>query len=388
MVTLCRYETGTRVPGVPLPHRHVRNLARLQATASTSRVLNLMTVWAAHRSEPGWSERPLFANSHLNRALIIKHRLRRDELDLFRRRRQVATKVVIPIDPTDLRSGGRYVFVDQSNFTQVVRDVFGASMPQRDIETLRLIDSLPSLDPFLLREQLSRHGRAPDRVYFELTEADRKRMFAFAQAEIAPLVAMSMGADERTADRAAILVGKILSNADGEVMEPLRLTLRLAPEEYAEGVFCWKGFLYYKWSLAAVMSEIGPVAAEIAAARPAGAASDESRAELTQCRETLTRRISRTLSEAALTLKVYDDAYAHLTENGRPTAFREFLLDAPLLFTRLGEQVAALRHIVSFWRYRISGGPINIDEMLDIFSDFETSLAGRDADRHPNAHAA
>jgi len=347
-----------------------------------------MTVWAAHRSEPGWSERPLFANSHLNRALIIKHRLRRDELDLFRRRRQVATKVVIPIDPTDLRSGGRYVFVDQSNFTQVVRDVFGASMPQRDIETLRLIDSLPSLDPFLLREQLSRHGRAPDRVYFELTEADRKRMFAFAQAEIAPLVAMSMGADERTADRAAILVGKILSNADGEVMEPLRLTLRLAPEEYAEGVFCWKGFLYYKWSLAAVMSEIGPVAAEIAAARPAGAASDESRAELTQCRETLTRRISRTLSEAALTLKVYDDAYAHLTENGRPTAFREFLLDAPLLFTRLGEQVAALRHIVSFWRYRISGGPINIDEMLDIFSDFETSLAGRDADRHPNAHAA
>ncbi|HRH19949.1 MAG TPA: hypothetical protein PLE81_04840 [Brevundimonas sp.] len=357
---------------------HVRNLARLQASASTSRVLNLMMVWRNFRELPGWSERPLFANPHLNRSLIIKHRLRRDELDLFRRRRQVATKVVIPIDPSDLKLGGRYVFVDQSDFSRVIRDVFGTSMPESDLETLRLIDQLPSLDPFLLREQLARGGRTPDPAYFDLTEADRRRMFAFAQAEIAPLVAASMGRDEQTAQRAAVLVGKILSNADGDEMEPLRLTLRLAPEDYAEGVFCWKGFLYYKWSLASVMAEIGPVAAEIARARPFGPTTLEERAELTQIRENLVGWIKLTLGDAAETLKVYDTAYGHLTGNGRPTAFREFLLDAPLLFVRLGEQVAALRHIVSFWRYRVSGGPITVDEMLDIFSDFEVSLARND----------
>lgn len=378
-------EIGDRIS---VSQSHVRNLARLQATASTSRVLNLMTVWRTSRDVPGWSEQPLFSNPHLNRALIIKHRLRRDEADLFLRRRRVATKVVIPIDPMDLKLGGRYAFVDQSNFARFVRDVFGTSMPERDVETLRLIDRLPSLDPFLLREQLARNGRTPDAVYFDLTEADRQRMFAFAQAEIAPLVAASMGRDEQTSKRAAVLVGKILSNADGDEMEPLRLTLRLAPEDYAEGVFCWKGFLYYKWSLASVMSDIGPVAAGIAQIRPSGRVSLEERAELTQSRENLVTWIKRTLGDAAETLKIYDDAYSNLTGNGRPTAFREFLLDAPLLFTRLGEQVAALRHIVSFWHYRISGGPIGADELLDIFADFEASLARRDDVPRERARAA
>lgn len=361
-----------------MPNSHIRNLARLQATASTSRVLNLMAVWRAHRTEPGWAEQPLFENPHLNRGLIIKHRLRRDEIDLFRWRRRVATKVVLPIDPSDLKLGGRYVFVDQSDFSRVVRDVFGDSMPEQDVETLRLIDQLPSLDPFLLREQLARHGRTPDRAYFELTEADHKRMFAFAQAEIAPLVAMSMGDDARTTDHAAVLVGKILGNADAAEMEPLRLTLRLAPEEYAEGAFCWKGFLYYKWSLADVMAAIGPVAAEIASFRPAGPVSDAARAQLAECRDSLHQQIVQTLSAAATTLKVYDDAYGHLTDNGRPTAFREFLLEAPLLFTRLGEQVGALRHITSFWRYRMSGGgSVRADELVDIYLDFANSLYER-----------
>lgn len=374
--------------GFTLPNSHIRNLARLQGSASTSRVLNLMHVWQTSRALPGWSENPLFSNPHLNRSLIIKHRLRRDERDLFRRRRQVVTKVVIPIDPTDLKVGGRYVFVDQANFQKVVRDVFGTSMPDHDVETLRLIDGLPSLDPFLLREQLSRHGRTPDPVYFDLNEADRNRMFAFAQAEIAPLVAASMGNNDQTADRSAVLVGKILSNADGEEMEPLRLTLRLAPEDYAEGVFCWKGFLYYKWSLASVMGDIGPVVGEISRVRPVGPATLEIKAELTQCRESLVALIKRTLGDAADTLKIYDDAYGNLTGNGRPTAFREFLLDAPLLFTRLGEQVAALRHIVSFWRYRMRGGPICADELLDILADFQSSLAGPDGIDTANSKAA
>lgn len=363
-----------------MPNRHIRNLARLQESASTARVLNLMAVWRAHRADADWAAAPLFQNPHLNRALIIKHRIRRNESDLFVRRRQVATKVVMPIDVDDLRLGGRYVFVDQANFTPLMAEVFGDSMPERDIETLRLLDRLPSLDPFLLREQLSRSGRSPARVYFELTEADRKRMFAFAQAEIAPLVAMSMGSDDRTADHAAVLVGKILSNADGEEMEPLRLTLRLAKEEYAEGVFCWKGFLYYKWSLAEITAAVGAVAAEIAAVKPVGPQDDEIRVYLGRSRQVLGAKITRALASVAATLKVYDDAYAHLTENGRPHAFREFLLDAPYLFTRLGDQVGALQHIVSFWRYRFSpgAGAVSVEELIDIFMDFEGSLSERD----------
>ncbi len=359
--------------------RAVRNLALIQSTASTSRVLNLHSVWRTHQDNSDWAERPLFANPHLNRALIIKHRLRRDERDLFTGRRRVVTKVVMPLDPHDLRLGGRYVYVNQKAFTAALQNVFGASLGERDLDTLRLIDQLPSLDPFLMREQLKRHGRTPDRCYFDLTDADMKRMFAFAQTEISALVAMSLGSSEGVATHAAVLVNKILSNADGEEMEPLRLTLRLEKDEYAEGVFCWKGFLYYKWSLSDLRREVERVFQEIEVVKPFGPLDDESRSYLARGRVTLRRKINRALTSVAETLKVYDDAYSHLTDNGRPTAFREFLLDAPYLFTRLGDQVGALQHIISFWsfRFRDQQTPISVDELIDIFMDFETSLAER-----------
>ncbi|RZJ43419.1 MAG: hypothetical protein EON86_05265, partial [Brevundimonas sp.] len=86
--------------------RAIRNLAHLRRSASTARVLNLLKVANEHGHELDWRERPVFRTPALNAALIIKHRLRRDELDAFHLRRQVATKVVIPIDADDLKTGG------------------------------------------------------------------------------------------------------------------------------------------------------------------------------------------------------------------------------------------------------------------------------------------
>lgn len=175
--------------------RSIRNLANLQAFGSTSRVLNLLAVWRRHGRTDEWRDKPLFQTPALNRGLIIKHRLRRDEVDLFHVYRQSATKVILPIDLDDLRLGGRFIFVGQRNFDRALREHFGVSVDERDLETLRLIDQLPSLDPFLLREQIKRAGLDVARCYFELTEGDMKRMFSFVESQIAPLVAMSMTAE-------------------------------------------------------------------------------------------------------------------------------------------------------------------------------------------------
>lgn len=71
-----------------------------------------------------------------------------------------------------------------------------------------------------------------------------------------------------------------------------------------------------------------------------------------------------------------------MTQDSRPGAFRDFLLQAPRLFTRLGEQLGAIQHVVSFWRFRFSPGaaPIGVDELIDVFMDFETGLADRNQD--------
>lgn len=358
--------------------RTIRNLDNLRRSASTARLLNLLRVAGEHGHTRAWAEQPLFETSTLNRAMIVKHRLRRDELDYFVGRRHVATKIILPVDAQELKAGGRFTFINQVGFERVMKEGFGLSPDHPDVETLSVIDQLPSLDPFLLRERLRRSGIEPAPCYFAISESDLNQMAAFVEHEIRPLVALSVGDIEITPRSVQALAGKILSGEPGDHMEALRDTLRLAPADYQEGIFCWKGFLYYKWVLTALTAEIDAVSDEVANLRPGGRIEPGLMEYLLRTRLLLRNRIQRTCEEVRVTIQVYDNAFAGLSVEGRSGAFRDFLIQAPSMFSRLGEQLGALQHIVSFWRYRFAPGraPAEIVELIDILMDFEAGLAG------------
>ncbi len=365
-----------------MTERAYRSLDNLRTSASTARVLNLLRVGREHGSGDGWRDAPLFQNAALNRCLIIKHRLRRNEVDEFRVRRYVATKIILPIDGSDLRVGGRYVFVDQIGFDQTLAQSLGIGPGHPDRRILSLIDELPSLDPFLLREQLRRNGHMPDACYFNISEADLRRMAEFVSREITPLVELSMGPDADLAAENPIarLTAKIMSNSAGEDMSALGQTLMLRPDEYEEGVFCWKGFLYYKWALQAITGDIGWVLDSVQRTKPRGRVDPDQHVAIDRAKEQVRRRILLTCEATADMLRIYDDAFQGLTREGRPTAFRDFLRDAPMLFARLGERLGAIQHIVSFWRFRMKSdrSAPGAEELLDLLGDFETSLSGRE----------
>ena len=360
--------------------RSFRNLNHLEKSASTARLLNLLRVWREHDQTDDWRDRPLFRTRALNQSLVIKHRLRRDELDLFRSRRHIATKIVLPIDTTDLKAGGRYFFVNEVAFERMMRSAFGIGPDHPDVILMRLIDELPSLDPFLLREQLRRNGRDPAACYFGISDADLDRMMHFVEREISPLVALTLGDSQASGASVQRLASKILSNDPGDRMEALGITLNLPPDQYQEGVFCWKGFLYYKWSLGELLPDALRVADAVARVKPQGSTTPNVRAYLAHSRTSLRRRILGACRSVSKKLKVYDEAYSALTVQANPNAFRDFLLEAPATFRTLGEQLGVLQHIVSYWAFRFGpGAPLTTpEELMDVLMDFEAGLAGRD----------
>jgi hypothetical protein len=364
--------------------RSIRNLEQLENSASTSRVLNLRMVYRTHGGSPDYAEKPLFQSPSLNTSIIVKHRLRGNEAEQFNRARRNATKVLIPIDANDLRLGARYVFIGQREFESSLQQAFGVEMAEDspDHRTLRILDETPSLDPFLLREQLRRHDLEPARCYFEISQADTLRMFKFAEREIEPLVRMSVGDRDVGGAHAEKLTQKILANATDSDLEPLRLTLQLDHQQYQEGVFCWKAFLYYKWQLADLLPRVSGVLAEVEAKRPRGAMTEETKAYLTLARANISREIKRSCQKVKATLAIYDAAYHGLTAGGEPRKFRDFLLQAPSLFSELGERLGGIEHIISFWRYRFASGrpsAVSPDDLVDMFMDFEGSLSSEPA---------
>jgi hypothetical protein len=360
--------------------RAVRNLLALQDSASTSRVLNLVAIWNKNRTDPDYNAKPFFNSNILNKTIIIKHKLRSNEMDLFGDDRSTGTKILVPIDSNDLKLGGRFVFINQKNFEAIAQSTFGVSFSgdNRDRAVLDLLDATPSLDPFLLREQMKRFGIYPADCYFEISKADVDRMHNFVAREVNALVSKSFGAGGGNFSKSNKLVSKILSSTADEDLDPLRINLQMKPSEFSEGLFCWRGFLYYKWCHFSSIPKVNSAMKQMIKYQPAGPMDNETRDNLVKVRASLARNIVKIIGDIEETLKRYDDAYAGLTSNNEPQAFRQFLLTAPSMFKELGERLGVVSHIISYWGFRFPVGKepaIAATEILRIFSDFDENLS-------------
>lgn len=360
-------------------NRDVRNLANLGETASTSRVLNLSQIYLTSSKEKEYQLKPFFRDSQMNKAILVKHTLRANERDLFARVRRTATKIILPFDPLDLKLGGRSILVNQLGFDSFCRAYFNTDdiSGNSDVQVLRLLDTLPSLDPFLVREHLGRNGYRPGACYLKISPFDVQRMIGFANEEIERLVVNAFG-DGLTGGASVKLASKILANELDKELWPLKKTLRMTDEEFSDGIFSWRGFLYFKWRHIELQEEMRKVLEGLASYQPIGASDENLREYLKDARPRLARSIVNAIANVGRTLNVYDQAYHALVEGENPGPFRRFLLDGPGLFFELGENIGILSHIGSFWGYRMGQQMMNQrltpGEYADILMDFEDSL--------------
>lgn len=359
--------------------KDVRSLANLSETASTSRVLNLGHVYRTHGELPEYSQKPFFYNRQMNRALILKHTLRANEQDLFTKPRRTTTKIILPFDPEDLKLGGQSVLVGQVGYETFLRNIYNtkavAALP--DVEVLRALDELPSLDPFLVREHLGRRGYRPASCYLYITQADIARMIGFANGEIESLVREAFGT---TMQQATLkLAGKILANELDNELDPLRMTLRLSTAEFSDGIFSWRGFLYFKWRYTELQDELNRVMNGLATYQPMLTRDKALLEFLGEIRPRLAKRISQAIVSVGRTLAIYDQAYLALTKGRDPGPFRRFLLEGPSLFFELGEHIGILSHISSFWNYRMARfgrlQRMSAEEYAELLMDYADSLS-------------
>src|SRR5690606_6677158 len=128
------------------------------------------------------------------------------------------------------------------------------------------------------------------------------RMRAFVGREISRLVNLAFaaagvdagGLSQRLAD-------KLMTDETAKALDPLRETLRLPGEDYIEGVFAWKGFLYYKWLMAEIRPGLSEFTPRFAGLRVTGASASE-REELAKTRRAIIEKIRLALQRVDQTL--------------------------------------------------------------------------------------
>lgn len=372
----------------------VRSLSSITAAASSARVLDLHALASEVSGEVDYAEKPMFQHPILNRTIIVKHNVRSSEEDRLAPRRFNATKVIFPFDPGDLNLGGQYLFVEQSDFVTVLtRHLdYGDLDPARDIAVLRVLDRLPTLDPFLIREILAQQKMEVARCYYRFSKSDRAEMLGFVAREIAALIQLCFGEAEGNAQRARRLSQILLADQDSLELEPLRSTLRMDSDEFSEAMFAWKAFLYYRWRAQALAPQLKATMRALANIRQRQFERDEL-SFVMAARQLLERTIATALQEVSFRLKAYDRAFGSLTNRDNPDSFRHFLIHGSNLFIEIGERIGRLDQIVGFWGDRFGQERVSAlapDDVLEGMRDLLHALsiwpAGIEDDR--DGHAA
>ncbi len=366
-----------RVPAPPQSEARLiatpRVLSLLEGTASTARVLNLWSVHKRRGAQLATARSPLFQDPVLDRAIILKHRLRPHELDLFENNRSVATKILVPIDREELRSGAHFAFVGERGFEAMLENVCGRVVDpeSRDGKLLKMIDELPSLDPFLLRESISGISQPPCNDYFEISVADVRRMLAFAKAELTPIIALGGSSEGGVATTRVI--ESFLSPWPERAVGYLANSLGLNTVNCESGLRAWRAILYYKWLHSELEGKARSAVREITGMHRRCRCSSDVSEHIGLAQIAIRESVTRILAEVSAVLDRYNEGSGRLAEDGSASTFRDFLLSAPSEYLLLGDRLGGLDHMVSYWRYwREDQRSVSVDALMlaDLLTGF------------------
>lgn len=371
--------------------RTYRSFADIRRAGNSARILNLLDptqkIEADEENDGDPGDGYFFSNYTLNRSFILKHRLRPQEREILGGLVTVGTKIFIPFDVNDLRQGGKYVFINERDSGQIFHANFGVTGQSHakhseedalDIQLLNIIDALPSLDPFILRERLRMHGYEPHAYYFELSEREFTILRDKIEADFAPLIAQAF-AGMKLGGQLSAFVRKLWDAEDAKEMVPLLKTMQVSEEDFPETIFAWKGFVYYKSLMGSFGKDFMKLTEAIEKANITGLSECPIASVVTRLQDATLTGLRRELRTVTRHLKNYEEAYFDgLIREGDPKRFSDFLGNSPRLFQSLGASLGAMRHAVSFWQFRFGGfGRVDCDvyEFLEIMRDFAHGLS-------------
>ena len=324
--------------------------------AGSSRVFNcndrMRKLVAEQVPSPFFFKMPKMHGLILIKEAILDH-LRRGPDDPV-----VGMKLYFPYNQEDVYEGGRSVYFHESNLSLVLNEQFGLKGVEanddlrHDMRMLEILDGLPSLDGFLMRDQLEIAGLPANDNYFEVSGPERLAIQQFVRRKFEPLVRAAFGGDAAHANQVAQLIDKIWEAKDMVALAPLIEAFRF-PESEALAIFSsWKGINYYIFEYARTKKQreqLGLWLRDFAKPRDLIAKGDHER--LNKLRRGTIDRLRHHWNAVESITQEYDALYAKFLNSTEGVGeFVNFLRRSSETYWRMGEALSKIDHAVHCWK--------------------------------------
>lgn len=353
--------------------------------SGSSRVLNLLEqtqrLNRANGRKPAEAAPLFFRNRKANNLVLLKYTPTDAERDTLTDGRPVQTKLYLAFNERNIYEGGKTVLLSDANLDAVLAEHLAAS-PElnadafyHDRNLLDVIDGLPSLDPFLIRDRLEIEGISVSEQYLEIPPAELAAIKAFVREKMAAVAAFAMQGSEAQDSTLAVdrLTQKLWEAKDAEALGPVIEAFRIAPAEAPAIIYAWKGTIYFdydfhrnedKWK------RVGDWLVDGASPRETGFGSQK--AEISRLRGDARHLWQNTWMKMTGLLQQYHQAFDTLFVTKQDSvAFIEFLKQSRETFWALGDGLSRLSHAHNIWERATDRFPLrklpasNLIDLLD-----------------------
>lgn len=339
---------------------------------------------------------PMFRNRYLNDSIVFKV----VESSIVRGKRVygVETLVYFPYNHENIYEGGDSILVSDSRRTEKLSHKCGLNPDDEsrikdfswDVAMLEMIDTLPTLDPFLLKCKAQQTGIEDqlNSAYFNISLEEWERIQLPIRQKIEALVRKALGlgdagagagasASARIEEHVSKFLKKIWEARDIDGIEDFVSSMDMPAERAPELFFAWKAICYYQVQFAEVEPELRKLFGWIGDPKlslPAdfGGLRYEVQDQITRELKLLRARLRENYLTIQTTIKDYEESYRQFIEDGKPGGFKEFLSNADQHYVDLAACLSSNAHAINLLhdQLRRTGTTIQSDQhrqLLDCF---------------------
>lgn len=352
--------------------------------AGSSRVFNVCSRTALlnrslSESTDAGEARFLFLTRELNNVILVKEARPSRKNSLYNYDKSIGTKLYFPYNTSRIYDGGKSAFIDDPQIRRILKHHAGLNSDEhnedseRDLNLINLLEELPSLDPFLVKDKLEIGGISADEIYFEISESEWKAIQAHVAEKLKPIVAFAFpGAKDQEKGRAQQLLKKLWNTKDIEALMPIMDAFNLPREEARKIFSAWKGIMYYDYeynrSLPKWRENIEWMQHN---AKPTDTVDSQRRIMLHELLTTVRSHYKESWQELQDVFDAYEDAYEKLfILREESTPFIEFMRNAVKTYWMLGSRISAINHCSIVWDILTSDSfkrRIKYDQLYNLF---------------------
>jgi hypothetical protein len=268
----------------------------------------------------------------------------------------IGTKLYLPFNENEIYEGGRTIFLHDKNVEAALIDSFGrGALPEdamaEDMRIMHVLNRLPSLDPFLLKDIFLNEKIDMNPAYFEVGKELWDEIELYILQGFEPLAAAAFPDAVSSDEVARKLIEKIWEGRDLEALKPLIMAFRLPAGQELEIFAAWKGINFYGFQHQKAMLPMGELTDWLRDVKiPIAAVSATERAEIKASLEASKTQMQSEWQAAEKVLADYQNSYDKMFRYRKGSAdFLAFLQNSSKAYWILGNSLGKTGHAAYCW---------------------------------------